>query len=229
MKAQRGFTLVEILVVMVMLSLLVLGMASALYSAAQTEQRVDHRLERLEQVRTISAFLRQLLGQVSVRDWTHPMLPPGGKFQGLWAQPESIEWVGVMPARPGVFGRHFFRLAVEDAEGGPALVLRYVPWQAHAEAPDRFPAWDTAAARVLVPGVTAFAVQSRSDWPTAPAPPEGWPQGWQDGWPVLHSMPTQVLLKLADTQGEWPTLALTLYATPSAAAGDGFVIGGDRQ
>ena len=41
-----GFTLLEVLVVMSLLSLVMLGMGSALRTTAQTGERVDHRLLR---------------------------------------------------------------------------------------------------------------------------------------------------------------------------------------
>ncbi len=63
----RGFTLVELLVVISLLSLVMLAMASALRTTAQTEERVDARLRKVDDLRTTDGFLRSVLGRVSMR------------------------------------------------------------------------------------------------------------------------------------------------------------------
>ena len=51
MTRQRGFTLMEVLIAMALLSLLMLALGSTLYSAAQTEERVDARVQSAEDLR----------------------------------------------------------------------------------------------------------------------------------------------------------------------------------
>ena len=63
----RGFTLIELLVTMALLSLLMLGMASALRTMAQTEERIDARLARADEFRIATGFLRSIVGRVSAR------------------------------------------------------------------------------------------------------------------------------------------------------------------
>src|SRR5256885_9315800 len=62
---QKGFTLVELLVVMALLSLLMLGLASAMSTVSQTQERVDARLDRMDHQRVSIGFLRTVLGQRS--------------------------------------------------------------------------------------------------------------------------------------------------------------------
>ena len=59
-----GFTLVEVLVVLSLLSLVMLAMGSALRTTAQTEERVDQRLQRADEMRVTTGFLRYILGRV---------------------------------------------------------------------------------------------------------------------------------------------------------------------
>ena len=63
----RGFTLVELLVVMALLSLLMLGLVSALRTMAQTEERIDGRLAQADEFRVTTAFVQEILGQISIR------------------------------------------------------------------------------------------------------------------------------------------------------------------
>ena len=60
-RLQLGFTLVELLVTMALLSILMLGMASALRTMAQTEERVDTRLTEADEFRVATGFLRPCL------------------------------------------------------------------------------------------------------------------------------------------------------------------------
>ena len=136
---RRGFTLVEMLVVLVLLSLIMLAVVSALRSVAQGSDRADARFERLDDERITRDFLRGVLARVSARRVTSPGRS-GPLFEGA---SDHVAWVGVMPARYGAGGRTFFRLSIEQQEEGSALVLRYLPW---ADQP-QFPDWQQAAAQ----------------------------------------------------------------------------------
>ena len=76
---QRGFTLVEVLVVMTLLSLVVLALGSALRTTAQTEERVDQRLARNDEIRVVTGFLQSVLGRIS-----------GQKRQGITSADENL-------------------------------------------------------------------------------------------------------------------------------------------
>ena len=72
---QQGFTLVELLVVMTLLSLVMLAMGSALRTTAQTEERIDQRLQRADEMRVANGFLREILGRLSARKSVHFFWP----------------------------------------------------------------------------------------------------------------------------------------------------------
>ena len=123
-----GFTLIEVLVVMSLLSLVMLAMGSALRTTAQTEERVDQRLQRTDEMRVADGFLRSILGRVAARKVPLPVEPGASQFI-FSAQAGQLTWVGVMPARHGAGGRYHFRLQVQDTSTAQqALVLQYTPW-----------------------------------------------------------------------------------------------------
>ena len=62
-----GFTLVEMLVALTLMSLVMLGMASAIRTMAQTEERIDVRVDRADEMRVASGFIRSVLGRLSTR------------------------------------------------------------------------------------------------------------------------------------------------------------------
>jgi general secretion pathway protein J len=207
--SQRGFTLLELLVVMSLLSIIMIGLVSALRTMAQTESKIDARLERLDEIRVARTFLQQTLTRVS----TMALDAPGATGKTMIpfvATPDSLTWVGILPARPNVGGRHFFRLAIEDTSVGRELVLRFSPW-----APDIiFSEWSSAQSRVLLRGIGQMKIQAQGLLPDRYSTAQAWPKGWQDGWPIADSLPEQVRLGLVDTQGEWPEWTIALHALP---------------
>ena len=83
LRRQRGFTLIEVLVVMTLLSLVVLALGSALRTTAQTEERVDQRLARNDDVRVVTGFLQSVLGRISGQK------RQGGKTAAL--RPQTVQ------------------------------------------------------------------------------------------------------------------------------------------
>ncbi len=203
-----GFTLVELLVTMALLSLLMLGMASALRTMAQTEERVDARLADADEFRIATGFLRTVLGRISAQKNT--ALSRAGSssflFEGL---PDAVSWIGVMPARYGAGGRNFFRLAVEPVQGEAALVVRFVPWVDSAAFPD----WAQAQSRVLVQGVTAFSLVYEDAHHS--------PSMWVSTWGRTDSVPERVRLELQTRAGPWPVWVVAMRRLPASARGSG--------
>jgi general secretion pathway protein J len=194
---------------MSLLSIIMIGLVSALRTMAQTESKIDARLERLDEIRVARTFLRQTLTRVS----TMTLDAPGATGEAIIpfvATPDSLTWVGILPARPNVGGRHFFRLAIEDTSAGRELVLRFSPW-----APDIvFSDWSSAESRILLRGVGQMKVQAQGLPPDGHNAAQAWPKGWQDGWPITDSLPEQVRLGLVDAQGDWPEWIIALRALP---------------
>ncbi len=222
---QQGFTLIELLVVMTMLSLIMVGLGQAFRSMGQTEVRVDERLQRSDQMRVVHHFLQSALGRLDATTFANPEVK-GGKGILFLADPQSISWVGIMPARPGVGGRHFFRLAVEDLQTGErALVLRYQAWIPLTTFPD----WNLAEAQVLVHRMTGLQIQAEGMPRQLSDAKADWPIGWQSGWPTAQELPQRVSLLIQDQQGPWPPITIPLFASVSSdPVSGGFVIGGGR-
>lgn len=220
-RPQRGFTLIELLVSFTLLSVLMLAMVSALRATGQTEERVDARLARIDEMRTATQLLRSVLSQVSAQR----VNAADGRTLQFAAADNELAWVGVMPARPGMGGRYFFRLAPETLPNqGMALVLRYAPWDSQATG---FPAWGGAESRVIVPRLTGFSVQAQALHPAGSARQGNWPRGFQAGWPVPDALPEVVRIAITDAQSAWPDLVVAVRPTArSDASLSPFVVGG---
>lgn len=198
-----GFTLVEILVVMTLLSVIMLALGSALRTVAQTQDRIDVRLERADEMRIATTFLRSTLERVSARKVQPP--PPATTAVLFATGPSAVAWVGVMPARYGAGGRCFFRLGLERSGAENALVIRFVPW---TSAPD-FPDWSRAESRVLVRNVSRLAIRFQ-DAQTSP------PQ-WSPDWAPKDRLPDQLQLEIATAHGDWPPLTFPMRVMPTSS------------
>lgn len=229
----RGFTLVEVLVVLSLLSLLMLGMVSALLSLGQAENRIDQRTLVNQEDRSVRQLLRNLLATVSSQNWRHASLSDGTTAVGLILGDQSIEWVGNLPARHGPSGRHFLRLHLQPDETTPTgqLALRHSPWSPGADQPDRFPDWANASTHTLLTHVERFNVSARSQ-----VPPPGWPDSrpwstdWQNPWPAATALPEEIRILLRTDGRDWLPIIIAVQSAPGTSPrGDGFSVGGSTS
>lgn len=198
----RGFTLVELLVVMSLLSLIMLALGGALRTAAQTEERVDMRLQRADELRVAQGFLRSVLERVSAQKFAGPTAVGSSPyfFQG---DAQQMAWVGVMPARYGAGGRYHFRLGLADAGSESALVLQYTPWVDTATPPD----WNAAESYTLMSRVAGLVFQYED--------PRGEPPVWSTNWTDVDVLPQRVTISLQPTDGAWPQLVVAMRTMPA--------------
>jgi general secretion pathway protein J len=132
-----------------------------------------------------------------------------------------------MPARPGVGGRHFFRLALEETSGGDkGLVIRYVPWAMQVQFPD----WTQAESQVLVNRITQWSVETEGLPRELSQLNAEWPRGWQTTWTAPKALPQRMRINMTDAKGPWPPIILSLFPSAnSTPAFSGFVIGGKEE
>ena len=206
---QAGMTLVEVIVAMAVLSLVVLALGASLRGISRSAERVEERVDAVDELRVGAAFLRELFSRALV------LQVPGPPRQLLFdAQAGSLAWVAVMPARFGAAGRYTFRLAAEPAaDGTQALVLRYAPLGSGAPV---FPDWATTESRVLAAKVDQLQFGFGG---------EGMARGWQPAWADADKLPLRVRIDVATAEGPWPPLVLPLRTPPVGAF---FSIGGAR-
>ena len=216
-RAARGFTLIEVLIALTLLSLLMLALTGAMRAMGQTSERVEQRIEAEDDYRIAQAFLRDILAQASAR--VSDQMAAGGAQRAVFfaGQPAALAWIGIMPARFGVGGRHYMRLALERGDGGSQLVLRYAPWNG---APT-FDAWGQAEGRVLAAPVSALALRYQD-------PASG---QWSPVWPPpgvaandlpVSGLPAAVAIELAGPAPAWPPIVVALlpsYSSDPSASG----------
>lgn len=206
-----GFTLVEVVVAMALLSLVMLVLGSSIRSMGASAERIDARTASIDEMRVATGFLRDIVGRSAAQKQEPPAV--GLLFAG---SADAVSWVGVMPARFGAGGRHFFRLSAEQVgDGSAALVLRFVPWRWEQKA---WPDWAQAQSRVLVRNVSTAALSYGGS---------GVGPGWVTAWPPEEQkLPARLRLLLSVAGSEWPPIILGIHPLPASAGGGGrFVTG----
>ncbi|MDR2153680.1 MAG: prepilin-type N-terminal cleavage/methylation domain-containing protein [Burkholderiaceae bacterium] len=226
----HGFTLIEVLIALSLLSLLMLVLTGAMRSMGQTEERVDARIQAADDYRAAVDLLQRVLGRVSARRFRSVNADGPSEMPFFEAGPNSLAWIGVMPARFGTGGRHYLRLAVEPgADGSGQLVLRYAPWSGEPG----FANWGQAGVQVLAAPVSALALHYKEpasgQW-TPVWPPPGLP--FNELPQTL--LPSAVALQIDSPGFIWPPLiaavAPTRLSDPSSNIGryGSFGGGGNR-
>ena len=192
---ERGFTLVEVIVALGVLSLILLATVSALRTFANTQVSLNRMVDRVDEVRTVSSFLRDMLdGAVTGRARAGGLGLGGGGgselayFEG---SEKSLAWKA-----PALFGEAYggtmlMRLVKEDS----ALKLY---WQDLP--PNNEPViWDKKNSRVLLANVEEFTVSFRPEYEL----------DWQSGlWDSDGGAPALVRLNIKASGRFWPDLIL---------------------
>lgn len=197
MRSLRGFTLVEIVVALTLVSLIMLGLLGALRGLGDSSARVSQVSDRVADMRLISDFLRRAfaaaepLAQVPPENSAVPATP---FFRG---DPDAVVWVGDFPARFGTRGLHFMRLRLIPDASGLALALDYLPYSGPHGAPD----WTHSRTHLLVGSVDSFSLAYQEDAPGA---------SWEQKWNSEQLIPGRMKVSVQASGRYWPELIYRL-------------------
>nr|WP_242519054.1 prepilin-type N-terminal cleavage/methylation domain-containing protein [Thiorhodovibrio winogradskyi] len=220
----RGFTLVELLIALFMLSIITLLLFSGLRLGSRAWEGVETFSERVADIRLARVFIerslrqtRDLSVQLDARKWTI--------FAG---ETDRLEWVAPLSARASVPGLYILRLTLQDNEsGGKRLML--TRWLLHPDVLNGsgdVPAWEPLlegfgpdsgvdgrdrdlaggayGQTLMVPDVGRFklAYFGVAEGEQSPA--------WFDQWTDAEGLPMRVQLDLTADDQAWPIALVTL-------------------
>ncbi|MDR2261782.1 MAG: prepilin-type N-terminal cleavage/methylation domain-containing protein [Azoarcus sp.] len=194
----RGFTLIEIVIALTIMSLIMLGLMSAFATLGGTATRLDERAGQGSRQWLINEFLRASLASSTGRfkqrlaDESQAIFFRGG--------PQSLQWLGAMPARYGAGGLYHFFLDLEAENNGARLVLRYTPYV--VDSPPDSAAID---ARVLAENVAALRIlyQTRPEKLDEEAV-------WSESWDDPDKLPARVRIDFTANGATWPPVVAVM-------------------
>ena len=196
MRRAGGFTLLEVLVAMSLLALVMVAVLASMRTLGTTRTTLDHVVERIDGVRSVSGFLRASIGGALPVAYPQPesLADIADVPAGLWFGGDSTELVWVAPMLSGArFGGAYAMYLERDDD---ALTLRWHPYRAGLEGDIGF----DLPAKVLLDDVEEFAIGY--------LPYYG--EEWQDEWPPSGSNPVAVRLNIKANGRYWPELVIAL-------------------
>lgn len=221
----RGFTLVELLIALAIVSLITLMLFSGLQLGSRAWEGVDAVSERVSEVRLARDFLMTTLSQA--RPTT--IVLEGSEELILAGDGESLEFAAPLSEQVGVPGLYILRLSLVPIGGEDALVL--TRWLVHPEVIDglaEVPTWEPlSSAGSLTSRPTSEDLDSASGAygqtllldrvETFEIGYYGIADGgrtpdWHDEWIAQSSMPMLVRVRLATPEQSWPDLIVSLPA-----------------
>jgi general secretion pathway protein J len=190
---EAAFTLVEVLVATTILSLIMLTTVTALHTLANTHGTVEKMTDRVDEVRSVSAFLRDILESTVVGSESSGLSLGGAGAAGDTSHfrhgVDFLEMKSTILFGEGYGGSYLVRVGKEGTE----LVLR---WQ---ETPvnGAILNWAEMPSRVVIGQLEEFTVATQMEYGS----------GWSDQWSEGES-PSLVLLKIKAAGRSWPALVM---------------------
>ncbi len=185
-----GFSLVEVVVALSILSLVMLATITGLRTLANTPGALDRMVERVDGMRTVSSFLRDTLESAAVGS-TGGLALGGSSRESAYFEltPDSLAWKSTILIGESFGGSYLLRLAKE----GDLLVLR---WQDPGTSgqPGN---WSLAQERTLVEDLQEFEIFWREDYR------DDWQRQWEKG-----DVAAWVRLQIRAADRYWPDLIM---------------------
>lgn len=205
--SQQGFTLVEVMVALSILSLIMLATVTGLRTLANTQVAIERMTGRVDEVRTVSSFLRDALESAIVSSSGGRLSLGGGRRESTFFElsPDSMAWKSTVLFGEGYGGSHLVRVAKENAQ----LVLRWQEAGSDRGGPARPGGqldWSGADFRVLIDDLEELKISYRRSFSAS------WTEKWDRG-----GAPLLVRLQLRSAGRYWPDLIFNVQGAQRAA------------
>lgn len=195
---QRGFTLLEMLIAFSLVSLLFLALFASFNTIGRSWDAADTRINKTEDMRLITDFLRRQLGQAMVVRIKGEKEPQVYAFEGTATSLRYAAPLQPLQHQGGVF---LVELDIVAGKDGKKLEMLYAPYRPELT-------WDEAfeeAEPVLV-----FDGLKDAAFEYFGAEEEGNDSEWTSDWEDKPRYPDMLKLTLADKERAWPEMLVDL-------------------
>ena len=202
--AAQGFTLIEIMVALVLLSMTLLLLFSSLYTATKYWKIGENKIEKNDEVRLVSQFIRKQISQ------TVPLMWVDKKERKLLFQGESGElfFISTLPSHRGGGGIHSLILKVIQSDDESQLGMSYslvtpdvIPFETISDDDEQFV---TLASDIDSIDLSYYGKEKNDDEPR-----------WFDRWENNDFLPQLVRIKInsLDENKNWPVIEIPVKAS----------------
>ncbi|UJS25901.1 prepilin-type N-terminal cleavage/methylation domain-containing protein [Thiothrix winogradskyi] len=195
---QRGFTLLEMLIAFSLVSLLFLALFASFNTIGRSWDAADTRMNKTEDMRLISDFLRRQLGQAMVVRIAGEKEAKVYAFEGTATSLRYAAPLQPLQHQGGVFLIELNIVAGKDAK---KLEMLFAPYRPELTWEDAF----AEAEPVLI-----FEGLQAAEFEYFGAEAEGKDPDWTSDWEDKPRYPDMLKLTLADKERAWPELLVDL-------------------
>lgn len=195
---QRGFTLLEMLISFALVSLLFLALFAAFSTIGRGWDAADARMNKSEDMRLISDFLRRQLSQAMVVKIKGEKQPQIYAFEGTAERVRYAAPLQPLQHQGGVF---LIQLDIVSSKQGSTLTMLYAPYRPELTWEEAF---KDAEPVPVFDGLKAAAFSYFG------AEEEGKDGEWTNDWEDKPRYPDLLKLSLADAERAWPELIINL-------------------
>jgi len=196
-----GFTLIEVLIAMTLLSVMVLLLFGSLKIGADSWERGEHKTANVNDIGITYNFFQSYLAS-AIPLFKHP--DEDNRALSFQGQAQRLEFVSTFPASLNRGGLQLFSIyPVQDAEGSH-IKVNVSPFDPDSEdvAEQQNPDNEVD----LISGVASFDLEY---WQG-----ESGEGNWEDQWQDRDFMPRLVKIKIGLTNGSfWPDMIISLRVT----------------
>ena len=202
MNRSRGFTLIEVMIALTLLSMMMVATIAAMRTFGNTKATIGRVTDRVDEVRVVSEFIRNSLGAAMPlaregRIDEDGDAPEIGTY--FWGSPTSVVWVSPLLGGSGLGGVFVMRLTFADGKLG-------LTWHPYAKSVQAYSGEETES-RELLRDVEEFELGYLDSFGGE----------WVEEWPGLASNPVAVRLNIKARGKYWPEMVVRLSTDVSSA------------
>jgi len=207
---QRGFTLIEVLIAMTLLSIMVVLLFSSLRICAQSWEQGENKITEVNEVAVVYNFFQRHLSS-AIPLWNDfaasgAVTENKDKTFSFQGKKQFLQFVSVFPASAGRSGMQLFSISPQQQDGEQLIKVTLTPFFPVAEGEE----WRQEEV-VLLRHVSDFTLAYFG------AADDGSASRWQDEWLEKDVQPRLVKININTTNGIfWPEMIIELKAAGAA-------------
>ncbi|CAA9892168.1 General secretion pathway protein J [Candidatus Methylobacter favarea] len=196
-KTSQGFTLIEVLIAMTLLSIMVVLLFTSLKICADSWEKGETKITEVNEVAVVYNFFQRHLSTARplLNDFT-----PEGEILSFQGKTRSMQFVSAFPASAGRAGLQMFSVELQKEDKDQVIKVAVIPYFPEAEDEQR-PADEV----VLIRRVSDFELAYFG------ADQESGESHWQDEWLEKNIQPQLVKIRIKPENGIfWPDMIIEL-------------------
>ena len=199
MKAQPGFTLIEVLIAMTLLGLIMVMLHQAMSLGAKSWDYGETTAVEVAQMRDVYGFIRKQINRIQPISRSRG-LPQTKDEKPFVGEREYLRFIANLPNNIGIAGPVIHELQVEEGDQGTQILLKLK--MDHPDAEWELTQDDDKVGYVLLSGVSEVAFEYFG------AKNKGQNADWHDRWDEGEVLPKLIKIKITfpDDHAEWPEM-----------------------